>query len=94
MILIVHQTSLPAVPVAGCHILLRSAARVSRVFAALSYEIIWYRLLAFCSGDTAGAFASLLGAYLFGLALGSRHVERYSQSLHRENAVRTLSALH
>ena len=38
-------------------------------FAALSYEIIWYRLLAFGSGDTAGAFASLLGAYLFGLAL-------------------------
>ena len=62
-------------------------------FAALSYEIIWYRLLAFGSGDTAGAFASLLGAYLFGLALGSRRVERYSQSHQRENAVGTLSAV-
>jgi predicted membrane-bound spermidine synthase len=62
-------------------------------FAALSYEIIWYRLLAFGSGDTAGAFASLLGAYLFGLALGSRRVELYSQSHRRENAVRTLSAV-
>ena len=62
-------------------------------FAALSYEIIWYRLLAFGSGDTAGAFASLLGAYLLGLALGSRRVERYSQSHPRENAVGTLSAV-
>jgi spermidine synthase len=57
-------------------------------FAALSYEIIWYRLLAFGSGDTAAAFASLLGAYLFGLALGSRSVERYSQNHDRESAPR------
>jgi len=62
-------------------------------FAALSYEIIWYRLLAFGSGDTAAAFASLLGAYLFGLALGSRSVERYSQNHDRESAVRRLSAV-
>ncbi len=45
-------------------------------FAALSYEIIWYRVLAFASGDTAPVFACLLGAYLFGVALGSRFVER------------------
>jgi len=62
-------------------------------FAALSYEIIWYRLLAFGSGDTAAAFASLLGAYLFGLALGSRSVERYSQNCDRESAVRRLSTV-
>jgi spermidine synthase len=62
-------------------------------FAALSYEIIWYRLLAFGSGDTAAAFASLLGAYLFGLALGSRSVERYSQNHDRESAVHRLSAV-
>jgi len=62
-------------------------------FAALSYEIIWYRLLAFGSGDTAAAFASLLGAYLFGLALGSRSVERYSQNHDRESAVRRLSTV-
>ena len=62
-------------------------------FAALSYEIIWYRLLAFGSGDTAAAFASLLGAYLFGLALGSRSVDRYSQNHDRESAVRRLSAV-
>jgi len=48
-------------------------------FAALAYEIIWYRLLAFATGDTARVFASLLGSYLLGLALGSRFVERYSE---------------
>lgn len=62
-------------------------------FAALSYEIIWYRLLAFGLSDTAPAFALLLGAYLFGLALGSRRAERYSQKHNREDAVRGLSAV-
>ena len=62
-------------------------------FAALSYELIWYRLLAFGSGDTAAAFASLLGAYLLGLALGSRFIDQYSRSHPRENAIHTLSAL-
>jgi spermidine synthase len=47
-------------------------------FAALAYEILWYRLLTFATGDTAQVFASLLGSYLLGLALGSRFVERYS----------------
>lgn len=49
-------------------------------FAALSYEIVWYRILAFALMDTAAAFASLLGAYLFGLALGSRFIERYCEN--------------
>jgi len=49
-------------------------------FIALSYEIVWFRLLAFATQDTARAFASLLGTYLFGLALGSRSIERYSSS--------------
>jgi spermidine synthase len=45
-------------------------------FAALSYEIIWYRLLAFATGGIARVFALLLGSYLLGLALGSRYVGR------------------
>jgi len=48
-------------------------------FAALAYEIIWYRLLAFAAEDTARVFASLLGSYLFGLALGARATQRYSE---------------
>jgi spermidine synthase len=48
-------------------------------FAALAYEIIWYRLLAFAERDTARVFAYLLGSYLMGIALGSRFAERYSE---------------
>jgi predicted membrane-bound spermidine synthase len=49
-------------------------------FIALSYEIIWFRLLAFATFDTARAFASLLGAYLFGLAIGSRFIAQHAYS--------------
>src|SRR3954452_22969224 len=41
-------------------------------FIALSYEILWYRVIAFASWGLPGAFGLLLGAYLFGLAIGSR----------------------
>jgi predicted membrane-bound spermidine synthase len=59
-------------------------------FAALSYEIIWYRLLAFAAGDTAPLFAALLGSYLVGLALGSRLAERYAE---RHSALSAMPAL-
>jgi spermidine synthase len=63
-------------------------------FAALAYEIIWYRLLTFAMGDTAPVFASLLGSYLLGLALGSRLVERYSKRHQNQAAnVNTLGGL-
>ncbi|HVN30318.1 MAG TPA: hypothetical protein VMT64_17595, partial [Candidatus Binataceae bacterium] len=39
-------------------------------FIALGYEILWYRLYSFWSGSNAKTFASLLGAYLTGLAVG------------------------
>ena len=55
-------------------------------FLALSYEIIWYRILAFASGGIAPAFAFLLGSYLIGIAFGSRWVERYSQRGGRNGA--------
>ncbi|HEX3702359.1 MAG TPA: fused MFS/spermidine synthase [Vicinamibacterales bacterium] len=40
-------------------------------FISLAYEIVWYRLYAFASGDAARCFAALLGAYLAGIAFGS-----------------------
>ena len=40
-------------------------------FIALSYEIVWYRVIAFESWGLPGAFGLLLAAYLFGLAIGS-----------------------
>src|SRR4029077_10176711 len=62
-------------------------------FAALTYEILWYRVLAFGLNDTAAGFALLLGAYLYGLALGSRFIEHYSQRHQRDAAVRKLSGI-
>jgi spermidine synthase len=41
-------------------------------FIALSYEILWYRVIAFASWGLAASFGLLLAAYLFGLAVGSR----------------------
>ncbi len=41
-------------------------------FIALSYEILWYRVISYASWGLPGAFGLLLSAYLFGLAIGSR----------------------
>jgi spermidine synthase len=41
-------------------------------FIALSYEIVWYRVLSFMTRGIASTFGLLLGAYLFGLAIGAR----------------------
>lgn len=52
-------------------------------FTSLAYEIVWYRLYAFASADSAPAFALLLGAYLGGIALGSFWVHRLSRGILR-----------
>src|SRR4051812_32712610 len=41
-------------------------------FIALSYELVWYRVLSVMTRGVASTFGLLLAAYLFGLALGSR----------------------
>jgi spermidine synthase len=41
-------------------------------FIALSYEILWYRVISFASWGLPGAFGLLLASYLLGLALGAR----------------------
>lgn len=40
-------------------------------FVALSYEIVWYRVLSVMTRGTAATFGLLLAAYLFGIAFGS-----------------------
>ncbi len=40
-------------------------------FCALSYEILWTRILVFFLGSTTYAFATMLAAFLFGIAFGS-----------------------
>ncbi len=46
-------------------------------FVALSYEIVWYRLLSVMTRGIASTFGLLLAAYLFGLAIGSRAVAMF-----------------
>ena len=46
-------------------------------FIALSYEILWYRVLSTMTRGTSATFGLLLGAYLFGLAIGSRASGRF-----------------
>lgn len=41
-------------------------------FVALSYEIVWYRVLSVMMRGTAASFGLLLAAYLFGIAVGAR----------------------
>ena len=60
-------------------------------FTALCYEIVWYRFLAFALRDTAPTFASLLGSYLIGIALGSRFAEGYAERHTVQDAVSRLS---
>jgi spermidine synthase len=60
-------------------------------FSALSYEIVWYRLLAFAAGDAAPVFVSLLGSYLIGIALGSRFAEGYADRHSAETTIPTLA---
>jgi predicted membrane-bound spermidine synthase len=46
-------------------------------FIAIGYEIIWYRVISVLVKDSPYAFSSVLGVYLLGIALGSRHIHRY-----------------
>ncbi len=46
-------------------------------FIALSYEILWYRVVSFLTWGSPAAFGVLLGAYLLGIALGSLGSRRF-----------------
>jgi spermidine synthase len=46
-------------------------------FVALSYEILWYRIIASATWGLPSAFGLLLAAYLFGIAVGSRISGRF-----------------
>ena len=54
-------------------------------FCALAYEVLWTRILVFFLGSTTYAFATMLAAFLFGIALGSllfaRWVDRVTRTL-------------
>ncbi|RKU38874.1 hypothetical protein C6496_05070 [Candidatus Poribacteria bacterium] len=54
-------------------------------FCALAYEVLWTRIMVFFLGSTTYAFATMLAAFLFGIALGSivlaRWVDRMKQPI-------------
>lgn len=62
-------------------------------FIALSYEILWYRVIAFASWGLPGAFGLLLAAYLFGLAIGSRVAGAFCRDDAESGDTRQLRAL-
>ena len=57
---------------AGMRFALALVVAAASGFIALSYEILWYRVISFASLGLSGAFGLLLAAYLLGLALGAR----------------------
>lgn len=62
-------------------------------FIALSYEIVWYRVLSVMTRGIASTFGLLLAAYLVGLALGSRASAAFCRGPGGEPAqLRTLAA--
>jgi len=63
----IRNPELPGIGFAGAVITAGIAG-----FVALGYEIVWYRLFSFTTAGLAKSFAFLLGAYLYGIAAGSR----------------------
>lgn len=62
-------------------------------FIALSYEILWYRVISYASWGLPGAFGLLLAAYLFGLAIGSRVAGALCKDKTRAGDTKQLRAL-
>jgi len=56
-------------------------------FAALSAEVLWTRVLSLVVGTTVYAFSTMLGTFLFGLALGSAVFARFAGRLRRPGLV-------
>jgi spermidine synthase len=46
-------------------------------FVALSYEIVWFRAYSLATGSGPASFGVMLGAYLFGIAIGSSLSRRF-----------------
>jgi len=72
-----------SVPTRDCAIGFPAALIIAAVagFVALGYEIVWYRLFSFTTGGAVKSFAFLLGAYLFGIAVGSDLANRVCKNV-------------
>ena len=56
-------------------------------FCALAYEVLWTRIMVFFLGSTTYAFATMLAAFLFGIALGSIVLSRWVDRIKHPIAV-------
>ena len=56
-------------------------------FCALAYEVLWTRIMVFFLGSTTYAFATMLAAFLFGIALGSMVFSRWVDRMKQPVAV-------
>ncbi|MCE2412613.1 fused MFS/spermidine synthase [Candidatus Poribacteria bacterium] len=56
-------------------------------FCALAYEVLWTRIMVFFLGSTTYAFATMLAAFLFGIALGSMVFSRWVDRIKQPVAV-------
>ncbi len=56
-------------------------------FCALAYEVLWTRIMVFFLGSTTYAFATMLAAFLFGIALGSIVLARWVDRIKHPVAV-------
>ena len=59
-------------------------------FVSLSYEIFFFRTVSYASGSSATAFAVTLGAFLVGIASGSREAGENCESASRAETMRRL----
>ncbi len=56
-------------------------------FCALAYEVLWTRIMVFFLGSTTYAFATMLAAFLFGIALGSMVLARWVDRIKQPVAI-------
>ncbi|MCY4553910.1 MAG: fused MFS/spermidine synthase, partial [Candidatus Poribacteria bacterium] len=56
-------------------------------FCALAYEVLWTRIMVFFLGSTTYAFATMLAAFLFGIALGSMLLARWVDRIKQPVAI-------
>ncbi len=56
-------------------------------FCALAYEVLWTRILVFFLGSTTYAFATMLAAFLTGIAAGSAYASRWVERANRPAAL-------
>jgi spermidine synthase len=80
--------SAASAPPVSCRLAPVLALAMAGGFVSLSYEIFFFRTVSYASGSSATAFAITLGAFLIGLASGSRQASTNCATLPRDEIIR------